>query len=105
MNAPKIVIAALALVVVPPAANASVDTDACYVRTTPAFTPDGETYFAGAYASGTTVGAEIWQETNGIEGLQKQRTSCSDGRVYEADTCLSTGGSPTCARQAVFETV
>lgn len=71
-------LAALSLLVAGGAAP--VDTTGCTVRTVPA-EKVGAFYLYGPY--------EVWQETNGIEGLQRGASSCANGASIPADTCFT----------------
>lgn len=47
------------------------------------------TYDATEAAGFYAWGAEIWQESNGIPGLQRTQTVCEDGSSLPKDTCIS----------------
>lgn len=59
---------------------APVDATGCNVRTAPA-EKAGPFYRYGTY--------EIWQETNGVGGLQRGESPCGGTRSIEADTCYT----------------
>ena len=62
----------------------AVDTSGCWVRTSADANALGSFYVKG------TLG-EIWEETNGVDGLQRRDSGCSDGRVIASDTCYYMG--------------
>lgn len=72
----------------------AVDTSGCFVRTSTEATALGSFYVKG------TLG-EIWEETNGVDGLQRRDSGCSDGRVIPSDTCYFMGpdGLSRCSAQ------
>jgi len=62
----------------------AVDTSGCSVTTSSGAIPLGQFYVKG------TLG-EIWEETNGLDGLQRRDSGCNDGRVIPSDTCYYMG--------------
>lgn len=75
--------AALLTGIAVPIVSAATDTAGCDVRTTAA------TALGGFYVRGAL--GEFWEETNGISGLQRRDSGCSDGRVLASDTCWFMG--------------
>lgn len=66
--------------------------------TAPSCTPF--TYDATEVAGLYQYGSELWQESNGIPGLQRVNTICSDGSSLPRDTCIlhkQTSAAATCA--------
>ena len=61
--------------------GASSSATGCALRTTEA------TWIAPYYVVGTA--AEIWQETNGADGLQRTASSCVGHPALPADTCIT----------------
>lgn len=70
-----------ALALVAPLAGAATDTSGCTVKTTQALAIDDY------YVVGTA--AEFWQETNGVEGLQRSASPCLGRASIPADTCIT----------------
>lgn len=79
---------------VTPVISAATDTTGCYVKTSAA------TALGGYYVVGTL--GEIWEETNGISGLQRRDSGCDDGRTLASDTCWFMGpdGLVRCSAQS-----
>ena len=101
MNGHKVTwIALLALALAMPIVSATTNTEGCDVTTTPAMELPN-----GIYMQGTAY--NIWQEANGIPGLQFYKTSCDDGREFPRDECIaglgmSNWGNIYCPTDYVF---
>lgn len=96
MHATRLCLALLAATLLTPVGSADLDTTGCTVRTQAA-TQAGDVYAWGAY--------EIWQETNGIQGLQRGSSSCESRPSLPADTCYThseTRRLVLCAQQATL---
>lgn len=80
-NGKRIVLGLLALAIVAPIAGAATDTRGCYVRTYSALMI-GDMYVYG-------VATEFWEESNGIDGLQRTASPCLEGDPLPADLCIT----------------
>lgn len=67
--------------------STAADTDGCDLRTTSALRV-GDLYFTSVTASTGGVYTEVFQEGNGVDGLQRRSTACEDGSIIPADSCL-----------------
>jgi len=74
------VIGILVVALLAPFAGATADTLGCYVRTSQALA------LGDHYVYGTAK--EIWEETNGIPGLQRADSPCIDGESLPRDLCV-----------------
>lgn len=97
--------------VVPPVTSPPQDTTGCTVNTKPAFSPTGHFYWGETFIDATlpVPGAtlDLYVERNGIPGLQRDTTHCSDGRTIQSDLCLARYGTHIsyCARLLPFEII
>lgn len=70
------------LALVPLSGAGAASTTGCRVNTYSAFELGD-----GIYMYGTAK--EFWQESNGVAGLQRTTSFCSDGRSIAPDTCIT----------------
>ena len=71
-------LAAMAVMALP--VGGATDPGQCLIETTPALA------LKGYYVRGTLY--EVWQETNGIPGLQLRQSACIGGGFLAPDACV-----------------
>lgn len=80
-----------------PAVTGSSGTEGCEIHTSKDAISLGGHYVRGSLG-------EIWEESNGLDGLQRRDSGCIDGRILPADKCWYMGpyGLVRCTAEAVL---
>ena len=76
--AAALVLAAIAVTTLP--VGSAADPSQCFVETTPALA------LQGYYVRGTLY--EVWEEKNGVPGLQMRQSACIGGGFVPPDACV-----------------